>query len=91
MRNDNELIWEAVRNAPRQKLVNKSVKAGDWIKIEGNGWWASPFYNIWSIDGKVVNVNDNGIEVQYEGEIELCEWNEIDAIYDVDGVVWERE
>ncbi len=97
-----------------KELVNKSFKAGDWIKIEGNGWWASPFSNIWDIDGKawaktvkpsgrrrrpidgkVVNVNDYGINLQFEGiledEIELCVWNEIDAIYDVDGVVWERE
>jgi len=82
-----------------KELVNKSVKAGDWIKIEGNGWWASPFYGIWDIDGKVVNVYDHGIEVQYEDEDEVgdedetgvCEWDKIDVIYDVDGVVWERE
>ena len=80
-----------------KELVNKSVKAGDWIKIEGNGWWASPFYNIWDIDGKVVNVYDHGIEVRYGvgmqrmNDTGVCEWNEIDAIYDVDGVVWERE
>lgn len=84
-----------MRNENLKELVNKSVKAGDWIKIEGNGWWASPFYNIWDIDGKVVNVYDHGIEIQYEDEDEVdtgvCEWAKIDAIYSTDGVVWERE